>query len=201
MYCVGLTGNIASGKSTVSRFFKERGITTISADEAARELTAANQPTLIAIAEHFGQSVIDSAGELNRSALRDMIFNEPKQRRWLEQLLHPLIRELIQHKIKKSVSPYTLIEIPLLNKRADYPYLNRVLLVIAEFEQQIERVMTRDNSSREQVMAILATQANEAVQRELADDVINNDGSLTDLEKKIEILHQQYVQFANATSA
>lgn len=200
MYCVGLTGNIASGKSTVSSLFKERGIAVISADEAARELTAANRPALSAIAEHFGQSVIHSTGELNRFALREMIFKDPKQRLWLEQLLHPLIRQLIQDKIKDSAGPYVLIEIPLLNRRSDYSYLDRVLLVLANYEQKIARVMARDHSSQEQAQAILAIQVNEATHRELADDIVNNDGSLNDLAKKIEFLHQQYLQFASQKS-
>lgn len=200
MYCVGLTGNIASGKSTVSRFFKEFGIAVISADEAARELTASNQPALTSIAEHFGQSVITGGGELDRFALRKMIFKDPKQRIWLEQLLHPLIRQHIQDKIRKSIGPYVLIEIPLLNKRADYPYLDRVLLIVAGYEQKIARVRTRDQMTREQAEAILATQANEAIHREIADDIITNDGSLDDLAKKVEILHQQYLQFASQKS-
>ncbi|KTC92886.1 MULTISPECIES: dephospho-CoA kinase [Legionella] len=200
MYCVGLTGNIASGKSTVSHFLKRRGIAVISADEVARELTLANQPALIAIAKHFGKSVIHSNGELNRFALREMIFKDPKQRLWLEQLLHPLIRQLIQEKIKTSAGPYVIIEIPLLNSRSDYPYLDRVLLIVANHEQKVSRVMARDHSNQEQAEAILATQVNETTHRGFADDIVNNDGSLNDLAKKIEILHQQYLQFASQKS-
>lgn len=201
MYCVGLTGNIASGKSTVSRFFKEHGIAVISADETARELTAANQPALITIAEHFGQSVIQSTGELNRFALREMIFKDPKQRLWLEQLLHPLIRQLIQEKIRRSAGPYVVIEIPLLNRRSDYPYLDRVLLIVADYEQKVTRVMERDRSTQEQAEAILAIQVNETTHREFADDIVNNDGSLNDLAKKVKFLHQQYLQFARQKSS
>ncbi|ARG97546.1 dephospho-CoA kinase [Legionella micdadei] len=200
MYCVGLTGNIASGKSTVSRYFKEFGIAVISADEAARELTAANQPALLSIAEHFGQSIIDAGGELNRLALREMIFSDPKQRIWLEQLLHPLIRQHIRDKIKKSSGPYVIIEIPLLNKRSDYPYLDRILLVVAGHEQKISRVKARDQITREQAEAILATQANEAIHREFADDIIINDDTLENLAKKVGILHEQYLQFASQKS-
>lgn len=200
MYCVGLTGNIASGKSTVSHLLKRRGIVVISADEVARELTLANQPALIAIAKHFGKSVIHSNGELNRFALREMIFKDPKQRLWLEQLLHPLIRQLIQERIKTSAGPYVIIEIPLLNSRSDYPYLDRVLLIVANHEQKVSRVMARDHSNQEQAEAILATQVNETTHRGFADDIVNNDGSLNDLAKKIEILHQQYLQFASQKS-
>jgi dephospho-CoA kinase len=200
MYCVGLTGNIGSGKSTVSHFFKEAGIEVINADEAARELTAVNQPALKEIKNHFGHSIIKPSGELNRSALREVIFKDSNQRVWLEQLLHPLIRQGLQNKIKESQSPYTVIEIPLLNKRSDYPYLDRILLVIASFKQQIARIMHRDQNSLEQTLAILATQPDNSVLRGFADDIIANNGSLTDLEKKIKNLHQQYLQLARQKS-
>lgn len=196
MYCVGLTGNIASGKSTVASFFKERGIKVISADEIARKLTTPGQTALNKIENYFGNSVINNTGELNRAALREIIFTDPKQRLWLEKLLHPLIRQEIANEIRITNSPYCVIEIPLLNDRKSYPYLNRVLLVLAEREQQIERVMHRDKSTRKQALQILATQANNLNRREIADDIVVNDDSLTELEKKIENLHYQYLQFA-----
>ncbi|WP_028387688.1 dephospho-CoA kinase [Legionella fairfieldensis] len=200
MYCVGLTGNIASGKTTVSRFFKERGVTVISADEAARELTARKQDALIAIEHYFGKSVILPSGELNRAMLRQIIFSAPEKRQWLEQLLHPLIRQYIANKVRETKSPYSMIEIPLLIKRSDYPYLNRVLLVQAEREQQIERVIHRDNCSKEHAETILTLQNNTMDQQKLADDIINNDGSIFELEKKIESLHQRYLQLATQKS-
>lgn len=200
MYCIGLTGNIASGKSTVSHFFKEHGVTVISADEAARELTAIHQPALNLIEQHFGKSVISASGELNRTVLREKIFKEPEQRLWLEQLLHPLIRKHIQDKISKSISPYVVVEIPLLNKRADYPYLDRVLLVLADREHQIQRVVARDKSSREQAEAILATQAREEIRRGFADDIVYNNESIIELEKIIGNLHRQYLHFASQKS-
>jgi dephospho-CoA kinase len=200
MYCIGLTGNIASGKSTINQLFKELGVTVISADYAARELTNIHQPALKAIKEHFGLEIINNSGELNRPALREKIFSNPEQRIWLERLLHPLIRQYIRDKIQESDSPYTLVEIPLLNDRAAYPYLNRVLLVIANSQEQIERVMARDHCSRKHAEAILAIQSNEETKRKFADDIIYNDGSLKDLTKKIEILHHQYLQLAKQKS-
>lgn len=196
MYCVGLMGNIASGKSTVASFFKRQEIDVISADKIARELTASNQPAFYSIVNHFGHSIINGAGELDRQTLRAIIFSDPKQRLWLEKLLHPLIREHILHKITEVQSPYCLIEIPLLNDRADYPYLNRVLLVMADREQQVERVMLRDKVSREQALAILAAQPKDLKRREFADDIIINNGSLSELSKKIEKLHHQYLELA-----
>lgn len=200
MFCIGLTGTIASGKSTVSHLFQKQGVAVISADEAARALTALNQPALNAIAKHFSQRVISPSGELNRPALREIIFKNPKERIWLEQLLHPLIRQYMKNKIATSVGPYTLIEIPLLNNKDDYPYLDRVLLVLANREKQIERVMQRDNCSRVQAESILAIQSNEEQKKKLADDMIYNDTTLDDLTKKIEILHSQYLQLARQKS-
>ncbi|MFA5960276.1 MAG: dephospho-CoA kinase [Tatlockia sp.] len=200
MYCIGLTGNIASGKSTVSRFFKNKGIHVISADEAARQLTEVDTPLLAAITERFGSGMLSESGALNRSKLRELIFQNPNDRVWLEQLLHPPIRKHIAEKIAHSTSPYTIVEIPLLKERSHYPYLNRVLLVLADSEVQINRIIARDNTSEEQAKAILKTQSEEEKLRQIADDVILNCGSLPDLAKKVEKLHAQYLQFARQKS-
>lgn len=200
MYCVGLTGTIASGKSTLSHFFKEQGIVVISADVVARELTAAQQPALDAISKHFGKSIILSTGELNRKKLRKLIFADPSQKKWLEQLLHPLIRKQIELQIKKAQSAYVLIEIPLLTDRSDYPYLNRVLLVLADQEEQIKRVMQRDKVDRNHALAILASQPDKKTHQKIADDILYNQKSLEDMLSHAKILHQQYLQFAKLGS-
>lgn len=193
MYCVGLTGNIASGKSTVASQFANLGIDVISADLIAKELTAIGQPAFKQIIKRFGPTVLTPTGELNRRHLRELIFNSGEDRLWLEKLLHPLIREQIQHEINHCHSPYCLIEIPLLTDKSYYPYLNRVLLVLAKHEQQIARLNLRDGSSREQSLAILKTQANENTLRMLADDVLINDGSLEALQAQIIQRNEQYL--------
>lgn len=197
MFSVGLTGTIASGKSTAATFFKDLGVNLISADEIARELTVAGHPALQAIEKHFGTRVIAMNGELDRKALRQIIFQDAQERLWLERLLHPLIRQAIQTRIYETTSAYCVVEIPLLNNRQDYPYLNRVLLLLADQEAQIKRLMRRDNCSREQALTILATQAsNDVKKKELADDIILNNGSISELSTKIEALHYQYLQWA-----
>ena len=198
MYCVGLTGNIASGKSTVCRFFKARGVTIINADEIAREITGKDKPALLAIKEHFGPVVITNEGELNRMALREIIFNNPEQRLWLEQLLHPIIRQLIETKISKACGPYCIIEIPLLKKRTDYPYLDRILLIVANKEHQINRVIIRDKTHRGHAEAILNTQLDNTIREAFADDIVDNNSSLAELEEKIANLHKLYLQFAES---
>lgn len=197
MYCVGLTGNIASGKSTAIRYFKSLGIPVINADEIAREITAPGEPALATIKEHFGQSIINEEGSLNRAALRKIIFSDPKERLWLENCLHPLIRQRIQLKISQSQGSYTVIEIPLLINTEDYPYLNRILVILSKQDNIVQRVMQRDQHSREEALAILETQPKERSRRAIADDILINDGSLDDFKEAIKQIHKQYLLFAN----
>lgn len=195
LYCVGLTGNIASGKSSVIQYFKELGVAVIVADEIARQVTLPGQPALLQIKEHFGDEILDEHGRLHRSALRDIIFRNSLERKWLEQLLHPLIRQAIRAQIAAlSNTPYCIIEIPLLLNRTDYPYLKRVLLVTADREIQIARVMTRDHCTRLQAEAILAVQPDEQTRLLLADDVILNNGSLKQLREQVINLHACYLK-------
>ena len=199
MYCVGLTGSIASGKSTVATHFAALGIDVMSADKIARELVEPNQPALQQIIGHFGPSVLTPEGELNRRYLREHIINHPADRVWLEQCLHPLIRGRIQQAIQTCTSPYCIIEIPLLTDRTLYPYLNRVLLIEGVRESQITRLMKRDNSSREHAIAMLATtQADEQRRQAIADDKVINNGSLDALHEKINALHVRYLQISRS---
>ncbi len=195
MFCIGLTGTIASGKSTVAARFAGLGIDVIDADEIARALVNRGKPALMQIINHFGDSVLASNGELNRRHLRELIMTHADERAWLEGLLHPLIREQIQHDIGHCISPYCLIEIPLLTDTSSYPYLNRVLLVLADTEQQIARLMARDHSSREQACALLATTCTDDTKRQaIADDLLVNDGSVKALLKKVDLLHAAYIR-------
>lgn len=196
MYCVGLTGNIASGKSTVATYFAALGIDVISADNIAKELTRKAKPAFKAIHSHFGDAVLTITGELDRRYLRQIIFQNPTERIWLENQLHPLIRIQIENLTQAVTSPYCIIEIPLLRDRELYPYLNRILLVEAKPEQQIERLTTRDNCSKEDTLAILATQADKGMLHELADDVLENTGSLKELQKKVMQWHKIYENLA-----
>ncbi len=193
MYCVGLTGNIASGKSTVAALFKALGITIISADAESRELTGPNESAFQSIISHFGDRVLLPSGDLDRKLLRSIIFNHSEHRLWLEQLLHPLIRERILQKISQVRSPYCIIEIPLLNNLNGFPYLHRVLLVIAPLELQIKRIRERDNASEAQARAILATQTDNLKRQAFANDLIENDDSLEKLARQVEILHNNYL--------
>jgi dephospho-CoA kinase len=193
VYSVGLTGNIASGKSTVAHIFSKLGVHVISADNIARELTVKNSPSYIEIVSHFGKSILDQNHNLNRKKLREIIFNDSKQRQWLEQLLHPAIRKQMQEDLSKLDSAYCLIEIPLLASKDDYPYLDRVLVVTAPIETQIMRVIARDNCSKEHAMDILASQPSLSNRLKLADDILMNDSTIEVLESQVEKLHQKYL--------
>lgn len=201
MYCIGLTGNIASGKSTVIKCFRSLGIQTISADQIARELTRSNEPAFALIKNHFGEQVINNLGELNRPLLRKLIFASVEHRLWLENLLHPLIRKAIEEKISANEGAYCVIEIPLLKNRRDYPYIDRILVVIADREKQVERIMKRDNCTAAEALSIIATQPNESSRQELADDLIINNDCIDKLLNVIKKLHYKYLHFASEKSS
>lgn len=198
MYCVGLTGPIASGKSTVAMLFAKLGVDLIDADLIAKQLTAKDQPALASIIAHFGPEFLDSEGELHRRLLRDKIFKHPQERRWLEQLLHPMIRQEIQTRLQIPPTFYYMIEIPLLSDKSHYPYLNRTLVVLANPLLQTQRVMQRDQHTATQVEAIVAAQANEQFYQGLADDILLNNKSISDLEKSVLQLHKLYLRYCES---
>ena len=202
MFCIGLTGSTASGKSTVAHCFKQLGIDVINADQIAKSLVQPQQPAYQQIVHHFGQSVLTEDGQLNRRYLRDIIVNNVEARLWLENLLHPLIRDNIQQTITTCSSPYCIIEIPLLTDKSTYWYLNRILLVLADPEEQITRVMARDHCSREQACALLAiSEACDAKRKQLADDILINDKTIDILKAQIHALHLQYLYEASTSSS
>jgi dephospho-CoA kinase len=195
MFCIGLAGKIASGKSTVAQAFAKYGIDIISADQIARELTGKEQPTTFKIIQHFGPEVVVD-GLLNRSALRKIIFSYPVEREWLENLLHPMIRASILEKIVRVTSPYCLIEIPLLTNKHAYPYLNRILLVEASQDTRVARLMVRDNCNLEESMRIIESQQCLETIAMHADDILHTEQSHHDLQQQVEKLHQLYSTLA-----
>ncbi len=200
-YAVGLTGGIASGKSTASSFFKKHGIEIISADAIARELTAKDTPALDAIASHFGPGVLTQDNELNRKALREKIMNNADEKCWLEAYLHPQIRVQIEATLKHAKSPYAVVEIPLLIRRDDFPYLNHVLLLEIDEAHQLERLMARDQCSREDAFSMISIQPDKTLQRALADDIIQNDGNTQHFECLLQALHERYLKQAQETTS
>lgn len=196
VYCVGLTGNIASGKSCVAAIFADFGIMVINADNIARALSAQHGLAYAAIKEHFGQDILLDNQDIDRKKLRTIIFSDAKERLWLEGLLHPLIRQQIEQEIAQCSSTYCMIEIPLLLDKTHYPYLNKILAVIAPVEEQITRVMARDKCTRQQALAILATQPDNELRIKQADDLIINDAGFDELKSKAAMLHRHYMNQA-----
>lgn len=196
MFCVGLTGNVGSGKSTAISFFKALGITTISADDISKSLTQPNTLAFQEIVHHFGKKALTSTGLLNRTYLREIIFNDKKERLWLENLLHPLIREAIELEVKQARSVYSVIEIPLLFNREQYPYLNRILVIQAQTKHQLSRIVKRDLCTEEQALAILDIQPCDKERSAIADDIVMNNTTLSDFQDKITMLHEQYLKLA-----
>jgi dephospho-CoA kinase len=197
VFSVGLTGNIASGKSAVATIFSELGIDVINADQISRDLTVIGSPALKEIVNHFGPNVLSKDGSLNRKHLRELIFGNSEERVWLEQLLHPLIRQELERLIKDCDSAYCILEIALLIDKTNYPYLDKILLVTAPQEVQIDRVMQRDHCTKEHALAILSSQPDLATRLKSADDMLVNNTSFEELKYKVEQLHQNYLAQAH----
>jgi dephospho-CoA kinase len=194
---IGLTGGIASGKSTVEQRFTELGVPVINADDSSRAVVALGQPGLAAVIERFGNGVLTRDGELDRAALRALIFQSPEKRRDLEAILHPLIREHMDGQALTAVGPYLVLSIPLLvESGAARDRVDRILVVDADESQQIRRLMNRDAVTEEQARSILAAQASRADRLKAADDVLVNAGSVSDLRQAVDRLHQRYLEMA-----
>ena len=192
---IGLTGGIGSGKSTVARMFGALGVHWVDADDVARQVVEPGTQALIAIADHFGESILQDNGELDRAALRQKVFENPEQRRWLEGLLHPIIRqELIRQLSPEDYNlPYVMLVSPLLLETNQHELVERIVVVDVPEETQINRTMARDGNSREQVERILAAQMPRAARREKADAIINNAQPLERVEASVHALHQRFL--------
>ena len=199
--CVGLTGGIASGKSTVAARFKELGIPVIDADDSSRLVVAPGQPGLAAVKGRFGAGVFTPAGELDRRELRNQIFADPEKRKVLEGLLHPLIRADMERRADEAAGPYIVMAIPLLVEGHAYKRLDRILVVDVAEEIQLERVIARDGGSLEQARAILSAQASRDNRLKAANDVLDNSGSVSELRQAVDDLHKRYLSIAAAMAA
>lgn len=188
---IGLTGGIASGKSTVAGLFADLGVGVVDADQVAREVVMPDTPALGKIIEHFGPTVLTAEGLLNRAALREQIFKDPQQRVWLEQLLHPLIRERMLAQAATLQSPYGLLMIPLLTDPTRYP-LTRICVVDMPEQLQLQRLQARDALTLAQAQAIVAAQASREQRLRLAHDVIDNQGDRAALQAQVARLHEIY---------
>ncbi|HEV7613164.1 MAG TPA: dephospho-CoA kinase [Steroidobacteraceae bacterium] len=198
---IGLTGGIASGKSTVAQRFTERGVPVIDADASARAVVAPGNPGLEQVIKRFGPSVVAENGELDRRALRGRIFSDADARRDLEAILHPLIRTDMERGAAAAEGPYVVMAIPLLVEGAVRNRVDRILVVDVDEAVQLRRVMARDHCSLEEARAIVASQAPRSARLAAADDVLPNSGTVTDLRQAVDRLHETYLRLADAQRA
>jgi len=195
-WVLGLTGGIGCGKTAVSNMLEQLGITIVDADIIARQVVKPKSNGLNAIVSKFGQSILLRDGTLNRSALRERIFTNSADKEWLNNLLHPLIRNKIYNDLTAAKSPYVVLVAPLLFENALDKLCNRTLLIDIPQNVQIERTASRDNVSVEQVKAIIAAQMSREDKQKKADDILNNHRVLNDVNHDLLTLHKSYLHKA-----
>ncbi|PNS09292.1 dephospho-CoA kinase [Solilutibacter silvestris] len=201
MYCVGLTGGIASGKSALADRLHARGAFLADADLVAREVVAPGQPALAEITAHFGNDVLQADGQLDRAMLRRRIFANLDQRKALEAITHPRIRRALHDACMSATAPYAVVAIPLLAEgggRSTYPWLDRIVVVDVPVELQRMRLLARDGIDAALVDGMIAAQANRAQRLAIADDVVTNTGTLGDLDVAADRLDRLYRGLAAA---
>ena len=195
-YIVGLTGGIGSGKSTVANLFHDLGVQSVDADLVAREVVMSGEPALDSIAQHFGAGILQQDGHLDRAVLRAKIFADDQEKQWLNQLLHPLIRQRMLQQLAACTSDYVLLIAPLLLENKLQTYTDRVLVVDVPPELQLSRTMQRDQVPVELVQNILNSQISRSERLRLADDVLLNTVPVFELQPQVQLLHARYQQFA-----
>ena len=196
---VGITGGIGSGKSAVTQRFERLGITVVDADLASRVIVEPGRPALAAIAGHFGDEIIQADGSLDRAALRQRVFVQDSERRWLEQLTHPLIGQEIRDQVAAATSPYTILSSPLLLETNQKELVDCVVVVDVPEEMQLQRTVARDDNDEAQIKRIMAAQMRRQDRLEQADIVIDNSHSLAELDSLVEELHKEFLFRAEAT--
>jgi dephospho-CoA kinase len=190
---IGLTGGIGSGKTTVANFFADLGIDIIDADIAARKVVEPESNALVQISKHFGLQYIKADGTLNRPLLRSQIFSNDIDKLWLNNLLHPLIRQTMLNEIEQSQSPYCLLVAPLLIENNLQSLVERILVIDVCEEEQIKRSVLRDPSSKEEIIRIISSQIPRKERLKHADDIIDNTKSdLSIIKESVMKLDQKY---------
>lgn len=201
MLAIGLTGGIGSGKSTVANFFADLGIIIIDTDIIARHVVQSGTLALKKIVDHFGNEILNKDHTLDRNKLAGKVFHNPEEKKWLEKLLHPLIREEVVNAKKKVSSPYCVVVIPLLVETLPNPDIDRILVVEAPQSLQISRVQHRDQRSESEISAIIESQATTDERLAVADDVLMNEGSLEKLRADVNELHKKYLSLSGTAQA
>lgn len=194
---VGLTGGIGSGKSSVVSLFEALGVSWVDADIVAHEVVQPGEPGLARIAEHFGPAVLKPDGTLDRAGLRQRIFANQEERQWLEQCLHPVIRERIIEQLRQAQGPYAILVSPLLLETDQAALCERVIVVDVDVETQVSRTMARDANTREQVERIIAAQMVRQDRLARADEIIDNTAPLEEVATQVKAVHERLLKYFN----
>lgn len=198
---IGLTGGIGTGKSAVANLFAARGVPVIDADVLAREVVMPGEPALDEIVRAFGSAILTASGELDRRRMREQVFSDAHGRERLEAIIHPRVYAEIERRLESVTYPYAIVVVPLLVETGGVERVDRVLVVDAPTQMQIARVSRRDGTTPSAVEKILAAQLDRRARNAAADDIIENDGSQADLERKVDALHAQYLASAQRVAS
>ena len=197
-FVVGITGGIWSGKSAVTDYLETKGITVVDADKVARVVVEPGTSGLAVIVEHFGHDILLPDGTLNRAALRKVVFDNPEERKVLEGITHPRIREEIARQLSEAGSPYVVLASPLLLESGQSSFADYVVVVDVPESVQLSRTMTRDNNSEQLVKSIMAVQLDRETRLARADTSISNEGTLEELHTRVDALHADLLSRAQA---
>jgi dephospho-CoA kinase len=198
---IALTGGIASGKSAVAELFAKLGVPVLDTDQIARDVVEPGTPTLAKLIAEFGADILDASGRLDRARMRERVFNDPAQRKRLEAITHPAIREELAARSARAKGDYQVHVIPLLIEGGRGDAYDRVLVVDASERDQLQRLTARDRTTHQQAEQILAAQASREDRLAAADDVIVNTGTLEDLQEFVQTLHRNYSLLAQRMNA
>ena len=194
MFVVGLTGGIGSGKSAATAIFEDLGIDVVDADLASREAVLPGSKVLDQIQKKFGNEILLEDQSLNRARLREIIFDNSEDKTWLEQLLHPEIRHIIQSKLENSSSEYVILVSPLLFETDQHEFCNTTILIDSSLNSQVSRTSKRDSVSEDSVKKIISAQMSRDDKLKIAKIVINNDDSLEQLESNVKKVHENLIK-------
>ena len=195
-FVVGLRGGIGTGKSSVSNIFESLGIDIADADISSRNVMKPGEEVFTNVVDHFGKDILDSSGAINRSVLRKIVFSEPQEKIFLESQTVPAIIQDLMKTIQRSSSEYVMLVLSTGIGRTSL--MDRLLVVDAKKDTQIERVMDRDMNSKEEVEAIISSQPSREDRLKENDDLIFNEGSIADLKRQVMPLHKKYLNLARA---
>ncbi len=193
MRCIGLTGGIGSGKTTVSDAFKALGITIVDTDVIARDIVKPGAHCLKEIEKRYGKTILDQDETLDRKRLRDIIFQDDSERRWLESLMHPVIRQQTEQQVQSATSPYVILSSPLLIESPDIHLVDRVLVVDAPEAIQVSRTLLRDGVDESQIQRTIAAQLSRQKRLDSADDIIDNSHEKSHTLEQVKRLHETYL--------